>query len=550
MTDQGSFSNRKSLILFLSLIFLASLLLKLANIKVGAPFVTIDDKTTFQGGFMVWFGNAQPQRMYLESWLCGVTSLITYVGKVMAGQTTTGLNSNLVAEAYQDYYGAPDIYAQVYRAFVLLLDMVTAWFVYRLGLLVLGKMWKGWAAALAAAMYLFSYNTVWCDVVARPDVLVGVFTTIGLYFYYKSDFGEQRSFFWLAAVFLGLGAGLKLHACLFVVFIALDLLRVHGWRKGFPLAIPMVVVAIVFFALAAGMPLFDPLKYVKLRMLNVKDDESPWIKWGEQFYAILKGSGWAVVPLVLLGVVQRISKRELNISDRKFSVTFLAVCWILLFASIRQLRPYWMLPALPLFYIAFLSAMNQLKDIRIRSSIMALVFLIMVAETVIQVQSFHQINYNNLRQWIQQNIEPDEPFYIYGYEAVELPKTFACQETIKTGIQRGFAEDIKAGETHVMRHLKNWEESSTLMLLDMLSGRKDNGFAYYSVFGAPLEKFEGILDLDQMKYVFVQEGFDPREYGVAPDYLENNFKLEADLVGPGGGGRGLKYKVYIRKMES
>jgi Dolichyl-phosphate-mannose-protein mannosyltransferase len=549
VTEQDKLSGGRGVALFLFAVFSVSFVLKLVNLKVGAPFVTIDDNTTYQGGFMVWFGNAPPQRMYLESWLCGATCLATFVGKVLSGQTAAGLSSNLVADAYQDYYGAPDLYAQVYRAFVLVLDMATAWIVYRVGLLVLGRMWRGWAAALAAGMYLFSYNTIWCDVVARPDVLVAFFSTLGLYFYYKSDFGGNRSFFWLAAVFLGLAAGLKLHACLFVVFIVLDLLRVHGWRRGLSLAVPLGVVSVIFFALAAGMPLFDPLKYVKLRMMNVKDDESPWIQWGEQFYVIVKGSGWLVVPLVLWGAWQGLVRRKDDQRGLGGSVVFLAVCWIVLFASIRQLRAYWMLPALPLFYLAFLHALSKLGNFRIRFGLVAVIMVLMVTQTVRETRGFHQVEYEGLRTWIRQNIQPEEPFYVFGYEAVELPKTNACIENTRAGILRSLSLDLANGETHVMRHLKNWEEESTLVLFDMLNGRQDGGFTYYSAFNTPLEKYEGILEFDRMRYLFVQEGFDPLEHGLALDVLQNQFDYQATLTGPGGGGSGLEFKVYARKMQ-
>jgi len=522
---QDELAGKKGITLFLFLAFLGSFLLKVVNLKVGAP----------------------PQRMYLESWLCGLTSLATYIAKSLAGQTATGLSSNLVADAYQDYYTAPDTYAHVYRCFVLILDMVTAWMVYRLGLQVLGRMWKGWAAALAAGLYLFSYNTVWCDVVARPDVLVAIFSTTGLYFYFKSQGGSEKGYFYLAGVFLGISAGLKLHSCLFVVFICLDLLRLHGWRRGFLLALILAILGVVFFAVAAGIPLFDPLKYVKLRMLNVKDDESPWIQWGEQFYVLVKGSGWLVVPLLLWGAWKTLVKRVEDPKSPVGSVLLIAVCWVFLFLTIRQLRAYWMLPALPLFYIAFLGALSQLTSVRIRQGIIAMVLLAMVGQSLHETRQFHRADFGSLRSWIQDNVEPDEAIYIFGYEAVFLPKTEACREKSRQGIVREFARDIAAGETHVNRHLKNWEENSTLTLYDMLVGGKDSGHEYYSIFGNPLNKYDGILDLDQMQFVFVQHGFDPADYGVAPDFLQEHFEKRANLTGPGGGGKGLDYQVFARK---
>lgn len=547
MTEQDKSIPGKGVALFLGLAFLASFLVKLVNIKVGAPFVTIDDDTTFQGGFLVWFGNAPPQRMYLESWLCGLTSLATYVVKSLLGQTSAGLGSNLVADAYQDYYRAPDTYVHVYRMFVLGLDMITAWMVYRLGTLTLGRLWGGWAAALAAGMYLFTFNTVWCDVVARPDALVAVFSTAGLFFYYRSEFGDRRDSFWLAAVLLGTAAGLKLHACLFVVFIVLDLWRVWGWRRALSLAVPLTLIAVTCFALASGMTLFDPLRYVKLRLLNVKDDESPWIQWGEQFYAMVRGSGWLVVPVLLLGAWRELGPGRWRRRDSMASVFFLAVCWLLLFASIRQLRAYWMLPALPLFYIAFLAAVGRLRNLRLRWVLVGLVGAVMVGQTTWEAYRFQAFDYNSLRTWIARNIDPQEPFFIYGYEAVELPKNNACLERKRVGILRGLEQDRLSGDSHVLRHLKNWEEESTLALFDLLQGRQDEGFTYYSVFGTPLDKFAGIIGLDEMGHIFVQRGFDPVAHGLPVGYLEENFEKVAELTGPGGGGSGLGYQVYRRR---
>jgi putative flippase GtrA len=540
---------KRGVVIFLGLAFLGSFILKLMNAKVGAPFVTIDDNTTFEGGFMVWFGNAPPQRMYLESWLCGVTSLATYVWQAVRGVSAGGLGSNLVADAYQDYYGDPNPYVHVYRVFVVFLDMITAWMVYRVGRLVLGRMWQGWAAALAAVLYLFSFNTVWCDVVARPDVLVAVFSTTGLYFYYKSDFGENRNYFWLAAIFLGLGGGLKLHACLFVVFCAFDLLRIHGWRKGLSLAFPLVVISVIFFALASGMTLFDPLRYLKLRMMNAKDDESPWIQWGDQLYVLIKGSGWLTVPFLFLGAWHSLIRKADGAKDRMSSVIFISLLWIVVFASIRQLRAYWMLPALPLFYIAFIYGLSKLKNSKIRIALVVLVLGVMITESVRETRSFQLVEYGGLQSWIRENVQSDEPMFIYGYEAVELPKTNSCIDKKRSGILRSLDHDVASGETHVMRHLKNWEEESTLVLYDMLAGRKDEGFEYYSIFGTPWDRYEGIIELDDMQYILVQDGFDVVEYGMAPAYLDDHFEFLVDLVGPGGGGSGLGYQVYGRRVK-
>jgi len=425
--------------------------------------------------------------------------------------------------------------------------LLTAWLVYQLGLLLLGKMWHGWGAALAAVLYLFSYNTVWCDVVARPDALVAFFAVAGLWCYYRSDFGEKPTPYWLAAILLGLAGGLKLHACLFVVFIVLDMVRVRGFRHGIKLAAPWAVVAVVFFALSAGTPIFDPLKYVKLRLTNMADDESPWIQWGEQFFVMVKGSGWLVLPAAVLGIWGVFGQPRRQASQRMRSLLFLVACWLVLFASIRQLRGYWMVPVLPLFYLTFLDTLRIVRRAPVRGAVIGVVLVAMIAQTVQETRQFQAIPFGNLRTWIQQNIRPDEPFFVFGYEAVELPKTVLCRQKTQAGIVRGIASDIAQGESHVRRHLKNWEEETTLALFDMLAGGPDSGFAYYSMFGTPLDKYLGIIALDDMKYLFFQQGFLPGAYGLSANDLAADFVELTDLTGPGGGGAGLTYRVYARK---
>ncbi len=229
------------------------------------------------------------------------------------------------------------------------------------------------------------------------------------------------------------------------------------------------------------------------------------------------------------------------------SVIFLAVLWVVVFASIRQLRAYWMLPALPLFYIAFIYGLSRLKNSKLRIALVVLVLGVMVTESVRETRSFQQVDYGSLQTWVQENVLSDEPVFIYGYEAVELPKTNSCIAKTRAGILRSMDNDVASGETHVMRHLKNWEEESTLVLYAMLAGRKNEGFEYYSIFGTPWDRYEGIIGLDDMHYILVQDGFDVAEYGLDPAYLDDHFEFLIDLVGPGGGGSGLGYQVYGRR---
>lgn len=536
--------------IFLILAFSVSFILKVVNIKVGSPFVTIDDNTTFEGGFLVWFGNVPPQRMYLESWVAGSISILTYIIKtVLNGHGMASLNINLVTNAFRDYYGAPDQYILVYRWVMLILDMITAGFVYLTAKLVLKDRWQGLAAAIVAAMYLFSYNTIWSDLVARPDTLTSFFGVIGLYFYYRSEFGDNIGCFWISAALLGCAAGMKLHGAFFAIFILIDLLRVHGIKKGVRRAIPLVMISILFFAVSAGIPIFDPLKYVKLRMLNYKDDLSLWITWGKHFITLFRGTGWLIIPLLIIAA-WKATRSTFHIIDNQIkSVILLSILWLMLFTIIRALRAYWMLPALPLFYMTAVYALgNGAIGLPKKGVTVAVAIVILMAwQTFGQFRQFRKVEFNGLRQWVVENIQKNEPFYIFGYEALRLPKSTLCIRNIATGLERIENEDIRQGKSFTIRHLKNWEEQSTLKLFDMLNFKFDNGYVFYSNYTAPLNLFEGIIDLDQMQYILVQQHFFLEDKPVLLEYIKKNFNLVKKAIGAGGGGLGLNYEIYKRK---
>ena len=527
-------------------VFIFSAALKGSLLKIGAPFTTIDDITAYNGGFLVWFGNSPPQRMFLESWVYGLSSLATYlVHLVRVGQLET-LGSNLVADAYRHFYNHPDPYVVTYRSLMLLVDLATALLTWRLARLVLADRWRGWAAALVAGLYLLSYNTVWCNVVARPDTLVTFFSTLGLYWYYKSDFGERPGFFQLSAVALGLAGGLKLHAVFFVVFITLDLLRVYGLRRAWSRIVPFGLIAVFLFLVGTGMLLFDPLRYIKLRMLNVVDDASPWIQWGEQFLAALKGTGWVVLPLVGLGAWQAWRDR----SDRRAgSVALLAVGWMILFLSIRQLRPYWMLPALPVFYLAAVLALTRVRQRAVAMAMVAVLVILCAVQTVHQASVLRGVQHHQLRDWVTTHVDPSEPVFMYGYEALALPRNTVCIRTIGKGLERGLVRDLAEDLPQVERHLKNWEEQSALALFDLLNFRNEAGFSLYSFYRTPLESLTGLITLDDMTWVLAQSGFHPAEGRDLEERLSLEFEPVTTVTGNGGGGAGLEYTVYRRKAQ-
>lgn len=530
---------------------LLSLAAKLAVLKVGAPFVSIDDRTTFEGGFLVWFGQAPPQRMYLECWLAGGVSLVNYLFRVFTHAVPGVLGLNLVADAYRDYYVAPDSYAHAYRLFAIAVDLLAGGLVWRLGRRALGDAWRGWAAVLPAILFLLTYNTVWADVVARPDSLLPLFLVVGLLMYYRSDWGRRSGWLLAAGFTLGLGAGLKLHMVFAVAFLAGDLVRVLGWREAARRGWAFVALAALAFLVSAGIPFFDPLKYVKLRVTNAKDDASPWIKWGEEFITMLRGTGWLALPLVVGGLLHRSPASFRRSSPVAASLAFQAVGWLVLFGSIRQLRAYWMLPALPVFYVVavgFLVALAASARWRRPAAAMAAVLVLVLGfQTVREVGQLRASDQDGLRAWLKTHVRRDEPFYVFGYDGLVLPRSTHCLAIIAAGIERGLREDRAAGLSYTSRHLKNWEEENELKLQDLLNGTCDQGWEYYSFFTTPPDKYADLVDLKAMRYVVVEEKFDnPPGFPLAA-YLADGFTLVTETTGAGGRGYGLKYRIYARR---
>jgi len=539
--------EKKCLLLFLGITFVLSFILKLSIMKAGSPFITIDDNTAFQGGFMVWFGQAPPQRMYLESWITGLSCLVTYLIKLIHSGQASSLGINFIADAFRDYYGNPDLYVHIYRSFIIIVDMVTAWLIYLISSRVLGRLWRGWAAVLATVFYLFAYNTYWCDIVARPDTITAFFAVLGLYFYYNSDLGRKTNWFLLASIFFGLAAGMKLHAALFPIFIAIDLIRVHGMRRGFEKALMLGMISFFFFCFSAGSIFFDPLTYIKLRRANAIDDASPWISWGEQLIPLFRGTGFLIIPGIIAACWAVFKDRKVDDSIK--SVVMLSILWLVLLSSIRQLRAYWMLPALPIFFISAVYGFSCIKWTKLQVTIVIATLLIMVGQSIVQVRHIQSVEFNQLRSWLKDNAT-DKPFYILGYEAVMLPKNTACIEKRATGLRRILDDSIRQDLPFTTRHLKNWEERSSLLLYDMLDYKYDPGFEYYGFYSTPPDKYKGIIDIKDMEYLLLQEHFPLSSNSEIKRLLEDQYKLVATKIGAGKGGQGLRYKIFKKINEN
>jgi len=533
-------------ILALLALFLVAVACRISVLATGSPFITIDDKTAFEGGFMVWFGQAPPQRMYIESWIYGVVCLGVYATKCLTGLASGGLNINFIADAYRDFYGHPDAYVLVYRIFTLIVDLATALLVFLIARRVVENRWRGWAAVCAAGMFLLSYNTIWSGVVARPDSLLTFFCTLGLLLYLKSNLGQNLGWLLASAVILGVAAGQKLHGAFLVIFLCVDLLRVHGLKAAAPRIVLLAGVSGFFFCVATGSLLFDPLTYVKLRMANYGDDLSLWMKPGGQFWTMLRGSGWLAIPLALVGIWHSFSGRRPAEQDAARTMAVIVVGWLLLFASIRQLRAYWMLPALPVLYIvAVYGAISISRQVWGKIAVSALL-VVLAVQSVLQIQSLRVARYDGLRSWIVEHVG-ERPFYILGYDALILPKNTRCIERTREVLLQLIEVGRGQGVTFTERHIRNWEERSALKLLDILDFRFEGGYEFYDFHSSPPDVLDSIVSLREMHYLIVQDGFDLDRAPSIRDGLAKDYVPVAETYGAGGGKDGLKYTIYKKK---
>jgi hypothetical protein len=228
--------------------------------------------------------------MYLESWIYGIVCVVTYVVKALPLQGSAVLSLNLVGDAYRDFLLSPNLYVRVYRLLMIAVDLAKAALVAKLaaGAMPKGREYLGLAAA---AMFALTYNTLWCDVVARPDTLATFFAVLGLYLFTTA--GAEKIDWRLVASALALGAaaGTKLHAALIPVVLGAVMLRDAGFAAGVKRVLVFGGFGALAFLVAAGSPLFDPLLYVKLRVRNAQDDVAPWLHWGDQFITMGRGGG-------------------------------------------------------------------------------------------------------------------------------------------------------------------------------------------------------------------------------------------------------------------
>ena len=531
--------------------YLLSLYFKLPLLYIGAPYTTIDDNTLYEAAFLVWFGEAPPQRTYVESWLAGISVLLTYLGHLIGTNQLDQIGLNVVADAYRLFTEQPEPFVHNYRLLMLAIDLSSAGLVYLLALQLLEQNpRKHWYATLASGLFLLSYNSIWCYLVARPDTATAFFSLIGFICYYRSEFGKHLLWLIATAIALGIATGFKLHAAMAAVFITLDLWRHHGLRQGLLTMLGFSSLALVTFLVATGSTLFDPLLYIKLRALNIKDDASPWIQWGEQIRVVFEGTGWLIIPLLASILWHFRANAATKIPEKIKSALFISGLFILVFMSIRQLRAYWMLPALPLFYVVAVYQLSQFRLKSLQFSIALLLLGIFSFQCLQQVKSFEDARYNEMQDWVKNNVAPDEPIYIIGYDTLFLPCNNECLGHRKYVLERLLQQALADDEPFTLRHIRLWEERARLKLIDMLNATSTTGYSYYGFNQTPADILSEQLPVSAWQYVFIMPNFD--RPGV--DQLVARIKTEFDYVtrvhAPGGkaGTGGLPYDIYKRKL--
>lgn len=532
--------------------FVLSCALKVTNVGIGGPQFMIDDFTLYEGGFLVWFGQAPPQHAYLESWLCGLVSLAVFgVQTILSGGWAAAREDYFVASALRDFYNAPDAYYAAYRSVLIGVDLVTACVVFRVARQVLEQRV---AAVWVAMLFLFTYNTLWSALVGRPDTLLTCAATVGVYLYLKGTHAGSQSAFWWSAICFGLAAGLKMHGALFTIFAAVDLLRINGVRRGWRVSAGFAAVAFFFFLVADGSLLFDPLKYVKARAATYYDDLSPYIKWGDQFAVMLRGSGWIVMPVAAAGACFALWRRGVNTTRLQLapaspaiqSLAVFALGWLVIFSTTRQLRGYWMLPALPLFYMLAAWHVARWRRPALQAAFMSAACVLMLGQTIVLSARLQRTNLDELRAWVIANVAPGEQFYMLGDSVLRLPRSTEAMRVYRTAYEREIASDIQSGRPFVERQLKNWEELATLRLFDMLGYRNGGGYSFFNYRDVPPDKFSDLISLGRMDYLIVQQQFALSSVPGLEQTLADSFSLVGERRSEGGDGSGLSHRIYRR----
>ena len=316
----------------LTVAFTLSAGLKAVNLRVGGPQYMIDDFSLFDGGFLVWFGQAPPQHAYLECWVNGLCSLRIGVRTALSGTWATARRAissrrRCVTTTTRPTFTMRHIVPFSWGSTSSPRSWCSSW---------RGARWmddsRGRCGYGAVSVHI-QHAVVRARGPTRyaHDARRHRWRRL----YLLSEGQTDREGFWWAAVACGLAAGLKMHGGLITIFIVIDLIRRRGLRAGVRPALCFAATAFFFFLVADGSLPFDPLKYVKARWATYHDDYSPYLHWGNQFRVMLRPTVIVLIPLAVYGAVQALRRRSPQAIQ---SLAVVALGWLVDFSLTRQLQ--------------------------------------------------------------------------------------------------------------------------------------------------------------------------------------------------------------------
>ncbi len=181
-----------------------------------------------------------------------------------------------------------------------------------------------------------------------------------------------------------------------------------------------------------------------------------------------------------------------------------------------------------------------------------MLLVVLVTQMYQEHSLFSSTQYNELRSWVEAEVEPNESIYIYGYEALNLPKSTVALNKERNILNEGLSGALEQGESYTSRHIRLWEERSKLELMNMLNYEVDFGYSYFGFNAYPPALVEEEGGVRNFEYILVQEHFnlegseELKKYELT-EILAEDFEEVANLSGPGGGGYGLAYTAYRRR---
>jgi hypothetical protein len=234
------------------------------------------------------------------------------------------------------------------------------------------------------------------------------------------------------------------------------------------------------------------------------------------------------------------------------SLALIAGLFLLLFCSLRVLRGYWMLPALPLFYILAIYAVKQIPHKLGAIFAAVIICSLMAIQSFQQYQHFTQARYNELQTWITANVKSEDTLFVVGFDTLFLPKNTTSLQNRKKILAQGLEAATQQGESFTARHVRLWEERAELMLIDMLNATSSTGYNYYSLNSTPLEYLAGAVSYNEIDFMFVMKGITDTDAKGLLTKVHADFVKVAEANAPGGksGTGGLTYEIYARKPHA